>query len=326
MSTTIRPGSGSKIARRISAIANQELEARRGKGGQLRPTQVVPPVAANASSSPAGQGLNYQTILNPTIQYELYNPADEPMEFGYNGETYVLPGAEDFWVGRDAQTGQLMEYTREGVLPVFGRPDQRIEALTIVKHATGDDGRSGHVGVNGVRPLFGDERDEEVIREAREAYVEKRRYDYEAMTRAWEAEVALALQQRREPGRPPRRVRDAYEWLRRNEQKGGVKISCPVCYAGFPNDVQVDAHMLADHKRHPKTDEVRERLGLEEDVVDLSSAETVPADTKPLPKSVKGAGKTLDETAGGGLSDEEAAKIAAEEEARKDAERKKNQK
>ena len=318
---TTRPTVSSKIRSRINATE----EALRREQARLRPTEVRPASATTMDGQ--RPGINYQEILSPTVQYELYNPSDDPMEFGYAGETYVLPGASDLWVGRDARTGDLMEYTEPGVMPVFGRPELRIDALTIIRHATGDDGRTGYVGVNGVRPLFGDDRDPEVKAEARAAWVEKKRFDCESMVRAWEADVALATQQRRNPGRPPKRVKDAYHWIETNERVGGLLVDCPVCFDGFPSDRDMKRHIIIAHKRHPLAEAAREDFGLEADemdrVVDMTAGGVEPAPEVPLPKIQAG---VIDQTPGGTLSDEAAAAIRAEEQAKKDAARLDNKK
>lgn len=277
--TSKGPKVGDQIMASIKRQTKGALHRQSVERAHLRPTEVKPHSAAEATGQKSG--INYQSILSPVISYELYNPGDEPIEFGYGGETYVLPGANDLWVGRDARSGELMEYSRPGVLPVFGRPDRvfggqhfPIDALDIVRHAVGEDGRSGHVGVNGVRLLFMDDRDADVIQEARESWVEKRRFDMEAMVRAHEAFNALAIQQGREQQRPAKRVKDAYRWLEENERAGGITESCPICNDGFRDEREVQIHVVTYHKKHALAVEYREALGMEEDIIDRNETIT----------------------------------------------------
>lgn len=261
---------------------------------------------------------NYSEIIRPTLQYELYNPADHTVEFAFNGDTYKIPAHNRHWSGKDPYTGQQMVYPKPGVLPVWGPaaiPGRKIEftARDIVAFACGPDGISGSVGGLGIRPMFGDERDEEVtFPEAQSAWAEQRQQQAQISIRQHEQKVADAKASGTPPPFPGRQVLEAYSLRNAYESQIGFKFLCTICNMGFRNSqTEVYVHTISFHKdrrdaveeaetklsvvKNPLTGELEERpLGK----TDLTPEETEPIFNKPLPTGAQNMGQILNEVGG----------------------------
>lgn len=195
---------------------------------------------------------DYGTLFNPTVVFELYNPAEAPHRFSYDGVDYVIPGKDQHWEGRDPFTRKAIRWPRAGVLPLWDRADGRTPAAKIAKFAVGKDGYSSRVSaIQGVRLLFGDDRDEDVTSEAREAYTERHLQITEERVRQWESYVANQRSTGQAVRPMPRKVREAYNF--RSSHYGALanRYACEICQWSYPEQVQVYAHTIAFHKDRP---------------------------------------------------------------------------
>lgn len=279
------------------------------------PTSPSFPLMDQESSGPPRP--NYSEIIRPTLQYELYNAADHTIEFMFDGRPFRVPAHDKHWHGKDPHTGVEIVYPKPGVLPIWGPspiPGKRIEytARDIVAFACGPDGISGSVGGLGVRPLFGDERDQLVAEEAQSAWAERRRFDAEQMIRAHEAKVRDAKEAGTPPPYPGRKVLEAYSLRNAYESQLAFKFTCPICNMGFrDSQTEVYVHTITFHKdrrddvieaqeqlskvKNPETGQVEQRpLGK----TDLTPEEAGPAFERPLPASAQNMGAILDEVGG----------------------------
>lgn len=213
--------------------------------------------------------LDFTEVIRPQRVRELYNPNPEaPVQFAYNAEVYTLPPADKLLQLRDPFTRRKMTWPKPGVLPLydirFSVRGQRFQILAdeLVEVACGRDGRSGQVGVLGVRPLFGDERDEDVMLEAAEAFGVRR--DVEALdrTRTHENNVAAARANGDVPPRPTQQIMLDYDWLARRDLSRSLRFACEVCNLGFREEQEMLIHTLAHHKAHPAAAEAERALKL----------------------------------------------------------------
>ncbi len=211
----------------------------------------------------------YEEIIRPTLQYELYNPSDRTIEFGFDGNTFKIPAHNKHWVGKNPNdpTGPALVYPKPGVLPIWtpaAVPGKKLEygARDILAFACGPDGISGSVGPLGVRPLFSDERDELVIEEGQTAWAERKVIEAQDTKRKHEVAVADAKAQGVPPPFPGKRVLEAYQMINAYETQIGFKYLCPVCNLGFRNSqTEVYVHVISYHKdRGDQVEEAQKKL------------------------------------------------------------------
>lgn len=196
---------------------------------------------------------DYSQVFSPQVVFELYNPGEEPHKFSYDGVDYVIPACNQHWEGKDPFTRKPIRWTKPGVLPLWDRVDGRTPAIRIVKFAVGRDGYSSDVSaINGIRLLFGDERDADVEEEAREAYLERRLSVTEERVRQWESYVSTQRATGQSVRPMPRRVREAYNFRASfSGMENTNKHACGICNWGFPEEVQVLAHVVTVHRDRP---------------------------------------------------------------------------
>ena len=230
--------------------------------------------------------INFSEILTPTVQYELYNAADVAIEGECGGEVYRVPANHEFHQIRNEATGQIVgQYPKPGVLPITS--NGRLSAIAIIRHLVGEDGRSGKIGIMGIRALFQDpEKDKLVKREAMETWVEKRRSDALARTRAHEQAVARAQEAKLDIPRPNRQVQADYLFLREADAAEALKYQCGVCGWGFAEEREKDIHVVTFHRGSPRAAKSAERLGIAESDADFE-LESEPKQSKPLPNTLK---------------------------------------
>lgn len=228
-----------------------------------------------------GVVLDYTEISKPVISYELYNPADEEVEFMYNGELYRIPPHDVHWEGRHPGNGQLFRYPESGIRPLWGT--RWVTALDILRHAVGDDGLAGAVGGCGIRALFGDKRDDYVKKDARIAWVESKRAQCLAITRAHETAVRLAGEEQTERPIPSKRVRDAYKFLAQDSQDASRAYVCAVCNWGFALERELDLHAVTVHPHTDLGQKARGKLEMTGKHENSPAPSMVPKDGRGVP-------------------------------------------
>lgn len=212
--------------------------------------------------------IDFSEITRSPVQYELYNPdPDNEVHADFNGEPYTFPRAGEKHVGVNPYTLQKEEYPEPGVCPIrddLRRREHPVTAKDIVKFFCGEDGRSGVVGVLGIRPLFGDpKRDEAVKAEAFAALVARRDEETAIAIQNHEMAVAAAREAGDAPPRPSMQVLHAYDWRDLRETEQMVRVSCPICNHGFREESEMYAHVVARHKKHPFALQAAEFLKLD---------------------------------------------------------------
>lgn len=209
---------------------------------------------------------DYKAIIQPTLQYELYNPSNKAIEFAYDNCTYRIPAAHENWVGIDPSDPALgkITYPEPGVMPVWSPIGKRYTAADIVKFACGLDGRTGRVlGIRGVRPLFGEEEEinQLVKQEAQEAYLERQMLIVNQGISAYEQGVAEDTAEGRPPRMMPTVIREFYEQRRAWQTLPSTRFACPVCRWQLESEDATWVHILAYHKDHPnEVAEATERM------------------------------------------------------------------
>lgn len=193
--------------------------------------------------------LDYRSIIQPKVQYRLWNPAPTPVERDVSAVAFVIPA--------------------EGTLDVFGLPAattdgkgnalprgsssyrEALSAEQILVHLVGEDGRSGKLGPLGVRCLFGDERDELVKEEGREAW---KLWQYQCDLKA-EYAHNKAVQNAKEHGQPPpvptRETRERMSRRAAFERESQVVAShpCPSCNWPCFSEQELSSHDQTTHQR-----------------------------------------------------------------------------
>jgi hypothetical protein len=260
---------------------------------------------------------NYSEIIRPVLQYELYNPAAHTIEFSFDAQVYKVPARDKHWRGRDPYTGEFVTYPKPGILPIWtptAVPGKKIEynARDIIIFACGPDGISGSVGPLGIRPLFGDDRDELVAEEAQSAWAEHHLSASMQIIRSHEMKVAEAKAAGNPPPFPGRQVLDAYAFRKAYESRVSFKYTCPVCNLGFRQSMaEVYVHLTVDHRdRRDLVEEAEKKLSQVRDAetgemvdrplgeTDLRGLEPDHSLEKPLPAGLDNIGKILDEVGG----------------------------
>lgn len=259
---------------------------------------------------------DYSAIIRPTIQYELFNPRVQGVQFSFDGRPYNIPGVNERWKGRDPSTGEEITYPKPGVLPVWtptaapGRGRIEYNARDIVEFACGPDGISGSVGPLGIRPLFGDERDELVEEEALSAHAERKLIEAQDTIRKHESRVAAAKADGQPPPFPSHKVLEAYQTRQAIETNISFAAQCPVCNMGFRNpsaESQAQLHIIAWHKeRTDLVEKARAATGMMGNTEEQSipKAADIGLQQREIPRGLQGgaADKALDAAEAGSIS------------------------
>lgn len=258
----------------------------------------LPGQKTKSDASPR-RGLDFSSIIAPEVRFELYNPdPDEPIYESFAAEMYVIPPSTQRLVTLDPFSHEQSVYPKPGVCPIFDRNERRgfpIPAQKIVEHFCGTDGRSGTIGGRGVRPLFGDERDQAVIAEAKEAFLRFRDQEDLVMIRDHENRVMIARENATPPPRPTPQVMAAYQRSAQRDETNLFKFSCEVCNGPFATEQEMLVHVVSVHKKHPAAVEAVRALKLDQQ---NPKPEFVPPEPKgklPTQEEVEGA---LDEAEG----------------------------
>lgn len=208
--------------------------------------------------------IDYRSLIQPPVQYRLYNPSDKAIEHEHNARNYVIPAKDQFHVDRKTK----VRYTEAGVLPIAGYSyteivgkvaEQRvITAQDIVAFLVGEDGVSGKLGKAGVRLLYaeGDERNEAIKKEADETHRLKVYEDAKAVIAAADAENAKRIEAKVAPNPPNQKVRMAYRLIADIETSGSVEVhpfQCPKCYEGIKTETLLRQHISELHSKYEGT-------------------------------------------------------------------------
>ena len=165
-------------------------------------------------------------LVRPVASIKIYNPSEHVVHRNYQAESYdIPPGVSD--------------------LAPIGRAT--LQALML--HFFGDDGRSGHASGAGVRPLFGDKRDEAVIAEADAAYAESK---YQSCLQLKLAHIARVMKEKESnlPVSPPdAKIRAAMEYVAAVDRGRGLigAVSCPHCAWALESKIDLRNHVYTMH-------------------------------------------------------------------------------
>ena len=184
------------------------------------------------------QTLDYRSLILPELTFTLCNPSITDVEFTYGGDTYVIP----------AEGTLDIRPTRHRITDRENLEFREVSAKEILEFAVGEDGRSGRVGVFGVRVLFGDVDTQAAIwAEAAEANRQKQ-YENDLLTKyAHHKAVKIATDAGSPPPAPDKRVREAMERLNRYEAENdaAAKFQCKSCAWPFVTAEQLSTHIEA---------------------------------------------------------------------------------
>lgn len=199
--------------------------------------------------------LDYRSIIQPKVQYKLWNPAPNDVERDVSAVTFVIPAGGTLDI-----TGLPAAVTdgKGNALP-RGSSSYReaLSAEQILSHLVGEDGRTGKLGPLGVRCLFGDERDELVKEEGRETW---ELWQYQNDLRA-EYAHNKAIQTAKEAGLPPPPpTRETREKIARRvayERDSQVVPThpCPSCQWPCFSEDELRSHDISTHQRGTLTTE-----------------------------------------------------------------------
>jgi hypothetical protein len=203
--------------------------------------------ASRPFENPANEPVDFSRIIQPTIQFELYNPGDEAVTQEVDGEQYTVPGNSEYaYLLRG--NGTASRYDKPGVLPITGTGV--LPARTIVEFLVGPDGRSGKIGSRGIRLLIAGY-EEQIMEEAYTAWVDAKRFDAINLTRSHEEANARATANKEPLKRPSRKVMEAYNWLAENDSAASLRFSCPICNWGLKYEQELHVHITTHHRSHP---------------------------------------------------------------------------
>ncbi len=180
----------------------------------------------------ATQRMDLSQFSAATHGQRYYSPLSEVLELSLDGSVYRFhPGFGT-------------------IAPLhYKDPKRQVTMSMLYEHFFGSDGRTGTAALRGVRPAFGDARDETIQEEAKEAY-ENAEY---------QSDLALKLghmdriQKQREAGVPPsvpsKAVMAAMQRIRERELKTGVSgaFACPHCAWPSSNEAERKAHVYEFH-------------------------------------------------------------------------------
>lgn len=220
------------------------------------------------SRQPVASAIDYSELTKPEVRYELFNPdPDEPVIFSYMAEQYTIPPSGQCLQTRHPFSLAITTYDKPGVCPISDRLERAqhpVPAKRIIQYVVGEDGRSGEYGRLGVRALFGDQRDEQVKKEAYAAWTVNRDQEAALRTRAHEAAVAQARDAGDVPPRPSTQIQKDYEWLASRAGDIEFRFACEVCNSGFRKETEMLAHAASIHRKTPFGLAAVEKLGLDQ--------------------------------------------------------------
>jgi hypothetical protein len=180
----------------------------------------------------ATQRIDLSQFSSVTHGQRYYSPRPEVLELSLDGSVYKFhPGFGT-------------------IAPLHYRdPKRQVSAKDLYDHFFGSDGRSGTAALQGVRPAFGDSRDEAIAEEAKEAY-ENAEYASDLALKLGHMD---RIQKQREAGVPPsvpsKAVMAAMQRIRERELKTGqsMAFTCPHCAWPSANDAERKAHIFEMH-------------------------------------------------------------------------------
>lgn len=224
----------------------------------------------------------YQGFLGRKVEFRLFNGNPEPVETNYDGQTYVIPGREQFYVERKTRE----QWPEPGVLPIKGHGGKvfkkkgkvveqhdPITAQQIIEFIVGPDGVTGKLGRAGVRVLLpdGDEdgRNDLIRKDAIETADKKRYEDAQGIVRTFERANARRIEFKQDPLPPNDVQRAAYKFIAQKDAEGSVQafaFSCPKCFDGARTTEELRNHITTIHKAQAGDLLTKANLALEEPV------------------------------------------------------------
>ncbi len=187
----------------------------------------------------ATQLVDLTELTRPTRGQAYYNPRPTAMRLEYGGCTYTFnPGYGELVIRYSTQNSPVYRSTGEAHTP-----------SNVYKHFFGDDGRSGKAGECGVRPIFGDYRDELIVAEAETAF---REAQYAADMRIKMAHMARVANERQAGApltAPSKDVQEAMARIAERDRANGwsAAFACPHCASPSKNAAEREEHIATIH-------------------------------------------------------------------------------
>jgi len=211
-------------------------------------------------------------LQEPDVLY-CYNPSNKVLEGKCDGTDYIFcpescreprcisQGRHNVGPGYSPVRGTSRVWKKKNVIDKV----YPLSAKEIVSFLCGPDGRSGPLGIAGLRPMTGRPEQDELIRaDAKKAWRQKRFMDAQTIIRAHEAKMALS---KSDPNiLPPDvtpQVRDAYETVQEERMAGNAPLAshpCEKCNSPFYNEHQLAVHMKDVHQVQEKQQQGIEAL------------------------------------------------------------------
>jgi hypothetical protein len=199
-------------------------------------------------------------LSRPTKGQAYFNPRPSALKLEYGGCAYTFQKGY----------GEIaLKYSTQNS-PVYKTTGEAHTSANVFKHFFGDDGRTGRAGECGIRPLFGDHRDESIVLEAEDAFREAQYAADMRIKMAHMARVANERQAGAPPTAPSKDVQEAMARIAERDRLNGwsAAFACPHCASPNSDAASRDNHVaaihpeLADAKATPqfetKTDQVKE--------------------------------------------------------------------
>jgi hypothetical protein len=181
--------------------------------------------------------LDLSTLIAPKPVYRIYNPAAREVSCDYASKTWRIPAKSTLAITDTRVRGNDKE------------PPVLLDARSILIALVGEDGRSGKLGELGVRPLFGDARDDLVKQEADEAHKENHYQVCLGIKLTHMSRIAKEREAGVAPTPPSLRVREAMEYVAKVERERGLTgaATCQECGWALATEADLKAHIANIH-------------------------------------------------------------------------------
>ena len=187
----------------------------------------------------ATQLVDLTELYRPLKGQAYFNPRPSALKLEFGGCPYVFQKGY----------GEIqLKYSTQHA-PVYKTTGEAHTSSNVFKHFFGDDGRTGRAGECGIRPLFGDSRDESIVEEAETAF---REAQYQADMRIKMAHMARVSNERAAgapPTAPSKDVQEAMARIAERDRLNGwsAAFACPHCASPNADAQSRDAHVAAIH-------------------------------------------------------------------------------
>jgi len=199
----------------------------------------------------SSQQIDYSSIIAPVTSYKLYNPSEEEVSRDFAAKSFRFPPAHEDRFGLGPGVVAI------GDVKIRGHEDQKgyaavetMPALDVVRYFCGHDGRSGKLGVLGIRLLTGNPtQDAQIKAEAREACTEAK-YQHCLQLKAAHLSRVQKEKEAGQPLTPPdKTIRDAMAYVAKVDAERGTTalITCPDCGWGLQSNDELPAHIASIH-------------------------------------------------------------------------------